>query len=242
MGHRLDVEWTHDSAGAIYIPSAGQLLSAPTRLLSSEVELFAYQVVARSVVEYAAKAWWLVDDDASADQRLARFYIDNLINLVEMAKADRLPDAELSKERDDLIKRADGSGLKAVLTKKGELNGFGEVTKIGSTTLVGRFFRALGYDDGALWYRRFSAVIHGTPYGLLDFYEMRNATGSDYGNFEPTLPIEAIRGAAIISTQAYLGAIEYDCRHNGWDFEHVGEYRQELFHRMSSLMLDDLEK
>ncbi|HUX03376.1 MAG TPA: hypothetical protein VMV53_00500 [Acidimicrobiales bacterium] len=63
---RLDVEWTHGSAGAIYIPSAAYLLSALAKLLSSEVELFAYQVVGRSVVEYAAKAWWLIDADASA--------------------------------------------------------------------------------------------------------------------------------------------------------------------------------
>ena len=96
-----------------FIPSAGQLLSAPTRLLSSEVELFAYQVVARSVVEYSAKAWWLVDAGASTDQRLAHFYLDNLANLVEMATADRLPEAELAKGIDDLVKRAGKSGLNA---------------------------------------------------------------------------------------------------------------------------------
>ena len=241
-GRRVDIEWAHGTAGAIYIQSAGQLLSALTKLLSSEVELFAYQVVARSVVEYSAKAWWLVDAGASTDQRLARFYLDNLANLVEMATADRLPEAELAKGIDDLVKRAGKSGLNAILTKRGDVNGFEEVTKIGSTTLVGRFFQAIGYESGALWYRRFSAVIHGTPYGLLDFYQMRSAAGSDYGSFEPTLPIEAIREAAIISTQAYLGAIEYDCRHSGRNGERIAEYRQQLFQRMSSLMPDDLEE
>src|ERR1019366_665665 len=126
--------------------------------------------------------------------------MDNLVNLVEMARAERLPEEELTKERDVLVKRASRSGLKALLTKRGNVNGFGEVTKIASTTLVGQFFQALGYEVGALWYRRFSAVIHGTPYGLLDFYVMRSATGTDLGNFEPTLPIDAIREAALIST------------------------------------------
>ncbi|HUX03377.1 MAG TPA: hypothetical protein VMV53_00505 [Acidimicrobiales bacterium] len=95
-----------------------------------------------------------------------------------MARAERLPEEELTKERDVLVKRASRSGLKALLTRRGDVNGFGEVTKIASTTLVGQFFQALNYEDGALWYRRFSAVIHGTPYGLLDFYVMKSATGS----------------------------------------------------------------
>jgi hypothetical protein len=235
---RRDIEAAHESAAGIYILSAAYLLTGLARLLYSEMQLFAYQVVARSVVECAAKAWWLDDAEASMDERLARFYIDRLHNIEEMAGAERLPKAELATKREELVKRAARSGIDPKFDKNNKLIGFGGTVKIGSTRLAGRFFTALGYEDGDLWYRRFSAVVHATPYGLLDYYQMTDVPGSELKELRPSLSIEEVRLAAIVSTQAYLGAVEFDSRHFGWESERVVEYRQQLLEQMVSLTFE----
>jgi hypothetical protein len=115
---RRDIEAAHESAAGIYILSTAYFLTALARLLGAEMELFASQAVARSAVECAAKAWWLDDVEASADERLARFYADNLENIDEMAKAKRLTEPELSRKRKELVQRAARSGIEPKLSKK----------------------------------------------------------------------------------------------------------------------------
>jgi hypothetical protein len=233
----FDGERTHESAAGIYIPSAGFFLAALARLLCSEMELFGYQVVARSVIECSARAWWFVDAEATVEVRLARFYVDILDNLNQMARAHRLGADGLDQDSRDLVERAARSGLTPKFSKKktDELVGFGDLSKIGFTDLAGRFFKALGYEHGEFWYRSFSAVVHGTPYGLLDFWEFEKSPTGEFQPLRPVLPIEAVLQAAVLSTQAYLGAIEFDCRHFGWDGESVATYRRQVLDRMVSL-------
>jgi hypothetical protein len=236
MSHRqLDTEAAHETAAGIYILSAAYFLVALARLLSSEMELFAYQVVARSVVECAAKAWWLSDSEATADERLGRFYLDRLNNIEEMVRAERLPKTDLDLRRKLLVERARRSGIEPKLSKKNELIGFGTVARIGSTALAGQCLSAAGYEDGELWYRRVSAVVHATPYGLLDYFHMTDIPESELKELHPSLSIDEVRRAAIVSTQAYLRAIESDCRYMGWEGDRIAEYRQRLVEEMTSL-------
>jgi hypothetical protein len=236
---RHDIEEAHEWAAGIYLLSSSYLLTGLARLLYNEMQLFAYQVVARSVVECVAKAWWLDDTEASMDERLARFYIDRLHNIEEMVSAERLPKADLATKREQLIKRAARSGIDPKFDKNKKLIGFGETVKVGSTGLAGRFFKALGFEDGDLWYRRVSAVVHATPYGLLDFYKMTDIPGSELKELLPSLSIEEVRLAVIVSTQAYLGAVEFDSWHFGWESERVAKYRQQLLVQMTSLTFEE---
>jgi len=239
MTHRqLDTEAAHETAAGIYILSAAYFLMALARLLIAQMELFAYQVVARSVVECAAKAWWLNNPEVTAEERLGRFYVDRLNNIEEMVRAERLPKTELAERRDQLVERARRSGVESKMSTKNELIGFGRVTRIGSTALAGRCLEAFGFEDGALWYRRVSAVVHATPYGLLDYFKMTDVPDSETKELHPSLSIDEVRRAAILSTQAYLGAIECDCRYMGWDGERIAEYRIQLLKQMSSLSFE----
>ena len=237
--HRqLDIEAAHETAAGIYILSAAYFLTALARLLSADMELFAYQVVARSVVECSAKAWWLSEQDATADERLGRFYVDRLNNIEEMVRAERLPKPNADLLRKQLIVRARGSGLEVRLSKKNDLIGFGDVLRIGSTTLAGLSLNAFGYEDGELWYRRVSAVVHATPYGLLDYYKMTDIPGSEFKELHPSLSIDEVRRAAVVATQAYLGAIECDCRYMGWESDRITRFRQQLLGQMTSLSFE----
>jgi hypothetical protein len=118
MTHRqLDTEAAHETAAGIYILSAAYFLMALARLLTEQMELFAYQVVARSVVECAAKAWWLSDSE-TADERLGRFYVDRLVNIEEMVRTERLPKADLADRRNQLVMRAHRSGVEPKLSRR----------------------------------------------------------------------------------------------------------------------------
>jgi len=239
MTHRQrDLEAAHETAAGIYILSAAYFLMALARLLNAEMELFAYQVVARSVVECAAKAWWLGDSEATADERLGRFYVDRLNNIEEMVRAERLSKTDLDLRRKQLVERARRSGIEPKLSKKSDLIGFGSVGRIGSTALAGLCLNASGYEDGELWYRRVSAVVHATPYGLLDYFQMTDIPESELKELHPSLSIDEVRRAAVVSTQAYLGAIECDCRYMGWESERIAEYRQTLLDQMTSLSFE----
>lgn len=235
---RNDIEEAHETAAGIYILSTAYFLMALARLLCAEMQLFAYQVVARSIVECAAKAWWLNDSEVGIDVRLSRFYADKLNNVEEMVKAERLPRSELVRRREELIQRAGRSGIEPKYSSRNRLEGFGEVGRMLSTTLAGRFLNALGYEDGELWYRRFSAVVHATPYGLLDFYKMTDIPGSEFKELHPSLSIDDVRQAAILATQAYLGAIECDCYYMGWDSERIAQYRHQLLIQMTALTFE----
>jgi hypothetical protein len=234
-----DEEQAHMLAGGLYIPSAGHFLTALARLLSFNMELFGFQVVARSVMECSARAWWLVDADATEDVRLARHYVDRLDNLNQAAKPVPGSADEVKVMKRELITQARESGLTPTFSKRNSnhLVGFNGVTKIKSTELSGRFFKAIGFIAGEAWYQTFSAVVHGTPNGLLQYLKFDENSAEEFQPLIPSLDIESVRQAAILSTQAYLGAIEFDCRHLGRDGDFVAKYRREVFERMTSIPL-----
>lgn len=231
----FDIEATHQKAAGICILSAGYLFSSLTQLYRPDMSLFGFQVVARAIVENSMKAWWLVDPAAATNTRLARMYADNLENINQMTRAERLGQADASateKRRKELVKRAVAIGIAPLHNRKNQLIGFGDEPTPGATAMAGRFFEALGYKDGEAWYRRLSAICHGTAYGLLDHYTMVDVPDSELKALVPRLPLEEVLHIAILSMQAYLGAVEFDSRLMGWDADDVARQRTAFFQAM----------
>jgi hypothetical protein len=229
---QFDIRATHEQAAGICIQSAGYLLNSLIQLLRKDMALFGFQVVTRAIVETSVKAWWLVDPAASVDTRLARLYVDNLTNINEMAKVGRVGDTDarpVELRRRALAERAESAGVAPKYNSKSQLIGFGEVSKPESTKMAGQFFEALGFEHGEYWYRSLSAICHGTAYGLLDHYMLVDIPGSELKSLAPNLSVEDVLHAAILSMQAYLGAIEFDSMLMGWDHQDVAQHR-ELFH------------
>lgn len=235
----FDIEATHQNAAGICILSAGYLFASLTQLYRPDMALFGFQVVARATVENSMKAWWLVDPAVSIDTRLARLYADNLENINQMIRVGRLGqgDAKLiEKRRAALVKRAQSIGVKPLYNRKNKLIGFGQEVTPGSTEMAAQFFKALGYEDGEFWYRSLSAICHGTAYGLLGHLKMVDAQDSDLKALEPHLSVLEVANVAVLSVQAYLGAIEFDSRLMGWDSQDVAQHRQEFQVRMLSIL------
>jgi hypothetical protein len=225
-----DIVSTQEEAAGVCILSAGHLFASFTQLFRPDMALFGFQVVARAIVENSIKVWGLVDPAVSVNTRLARLYVDNLTNINEMHTAGRLSDGvgdfrAVDARRKALVKRAAAAGIVPKISSKDKLVGFGKVSKPESTKLAGQFFKALGFEHGEYWYRNLSAVAHGTAYGLLDYLKMVDVPGSDLKTLYPNLNVEDVLHAAILSMQAYLGAIEFHSRLFGWDHPDVAQHR-----------------
>ena len=83
---------------------------------------------------------------------------------------------------------------------------------------------------------RLSAICHGTAYGLLDHYMMVDVPDSELKALAPNLSVVEVVNVAILSMQAYLGAIEFDSRLYGWDPEDVARQRQEFGEQMLAVL------
>lgn len=235
----FDIESAHQKAAGICILSAGHLFASLAQLFRPDMALFGFQVVARAIVETSTKAWWLVDPAASTNTRLARLYADNLENINQITRAERLIQVDTKRtdnRRNDLVKRAESIGIAPLYNRKQQLIGFGEKETPGPTAMVGDFFKALGYKDGEFWYRSLSAICHGTAYGLLNYYTMVDVPDSELKALVPNLSVDEVVHIAILSMHAYLGAIEFDSRLMGWDAHDVARKRHEFVDRMVAVM------
>jgi hypothetical protein len=65
---------------------------------------------------------------------------------------------------------------------------------------------------------------------------MVDAQDSDLKALEPHLSVLEVANVAVLSVQAYLGAIEFDSRLMGWDSQDVAQHRQEFQVRMLSIL------
>jgi hypothetical protein len=120
--HRRDILDTHGAGASICIESTGWLLTALSQLYQPEVALFGFQAVARAIVETSMKAWWLTDPEISPELRIARLYVDKMVNLEEMFKVGRLGGGdrkELERRRKALTTQAEKSGLHPHYVERG---------------------------------------------------------------------------------------------------------------------------
>ena len=235
----FDIRAAYQKAVAVLNAGAGQHMWALTQLYQPQMALFGYQVVTRALVETSARAWWLLDPNIDTTERLGRLYVDNMENISEMGRADRLGVGEnnmTSKRIEMLIARAAKIGLTAEFSKKGdELIGFNSIRQPDKTPLVREFFDFLGLNNGGLWYRQVSAITHGTAYGLLDYFDAVSDPAAGLVRLEPRLPAISISEFAIIASEAYLGSIEAHSQLFGWDSQDVSEMRSSFKNQIANL-------
>ena len=237
---RNGLERARQTAISIYLRSAEYLVSAFARLLVPDMEIFGFQIIGRSVVELSAKAWWLIDMQASIETRLGRLFLDELNSLSERAKVGRLLQGSpevVDQERAKIIDRAAMCGIAPLMDKNNrEIIAFGDAREVSSTTMVGSFLTAIGNTQGELFYRTFSAIVHGTSYGLLDFFQLEDIPNSEFKVLVPFLPVETIVQAAILVSQSYLGVVQADTQYIGGDYVSVANARRDVFRQMTALI------
>jgi hypothetical protein len=153
--------------GQLLLFAAGDCVEALVAVLSPEraTPVYAHLVLARGALEQASRAWWLFDPGIGVRLRVARVVNDRLFGI---AQQDRLPVSEQDRtraleRREDLLAEAERLGFEIAVSRRADVPYLEEV-RPGQTQLVKEL---LGARLGALVYGLFSAVAHGTTFGLM---------------------------------------------------------------------------
>lgn len=167
--------WGDDPIQAAH--NLGQLLLVATddcgralvRLLSGGASpVYAHIVLARASLELASRAWWLFEPAIGLRLRVARGMNERIFGL---AQQRRLPlteedDARASERRKELFAEAARLGFQTVPAPP-KAPRYLEEMRPGQTKLIEKLLSANGDASlGALVYGAFSAVAHGTTFGL----------------------------------------------------------------------------
>lgn len=130
-------------------------------LYEDPAPVFAHKVLGRAVIENAASAAWILEPGIGVRLRIARGRNERIHSAKQVLRLEWLPDQE----------RARSQGIVETITRVGEelgfsvtRNGWLEEDRPGFTALI-RWM--LGEDLGGTIANYYSAVAHGTQYGLV---------------------------------------------------------------------------
>jgi hypothetical protein len=207
------------AVAGIYRAAAYDHLGALGKLLEPPVTVWGDVIVARAALEAGARLWWLLEPGLSGRQRVARATTEQLYSAQEFITAEReLPvEAGEAQTRLDLVVRyAEELGLKSDLSKDGRLIGFEGERHAGFTKIVSGVLRTEHHAPGGAVARYYSAIAHGTMYGLL---ERLTTTGDGLGNLsiEPRLTLETLSLTVSAATLAVAQGYDQWVEYLGWD-------------------------
>jgi len=167
--------WGEDPVGAAH--NSGQLLlfgtgdcaRALVRLLSHETTpVYAHLVLARASLELASRAWWLFEPAIGVRLRVARGMNERIFGLSQQSRLPLTEEdgARACERRDALFAEAERLGFQTVPAPP-KAPRYLEEMRPGQTELIKNIL-SVGDDAslGAFVYGLFSAVAHGTTFGL----------------------------------------------------------------------------
>jgi len=236
---RSPVEHAYTTAALLYA-AAGQYLRSLRQLLNDDIALFGFQVIARALLEAAARSWWILDPTCSVRERVERAYDEQYYSFNELRKFACVMGGEFASQvSSDVRLRADAAELG--LHERTEKNApFARPIGVGSarlnaTRVVAALTSHVEMADGERWYRTFSGIAHSALYAQIAYWEPVRGPGVAQEHLEPALPIPAIAQAAVLSIAAYLGAIERHALLYGRDWKQLESIRQSATTRIIAL-------
>jgi hypothetical protein len=198
--------------------ATGDCARALVRVLSQdESPVYAHVVLARSSLEHASRAWWLFEPAIAQRLRVARGMNERISGLSQQS---RLPLAEeegarASERLNELFAEAARLGFQTV-RDRGRVR-YLEEMRPGHTELIKKLLSADGDASlGALVYGVFSAVAHGTTFGLTstvkaDAPNLPKTPGVKWGAvYTSSLGVVSVLTAVILGTaEAYRHRNEF---------------------------------
>jgi hypothetical protein len=175
--------------------------------------VYAHIVLARAALEQAGRAWWLLEPGIGVRLRVARGMNDRIFGL---AQQDRLPVPEQHRARGsgrlyELLAGAEELGFEIVPSRRAKMRYLQEV-RPGQTQLVKRLLNAPTGDAslGAFVYAMFSAVAHGTTFGLMSSVKEASnpggAPGVQWGAvYTDFLDVMHVLAAVILGAREVVG-------------------------------------
>jgi hypothetical protein len=226
------VESLYASARLSLVAVADQALSLARLVSEPEPGPFGsygVEAVARSAVEIAARAWWLLEFGAPTRDRVGRMMADQLFSAYE---AERMADrmvwtqgvAGMSPTSAEIRSKCDELGLS--YDKEQRAPTVAGQTRPGSTPLVERLMRGTIYEPShPMVYLLTSATTHGTHYALMRAYRdtgERRGGEPVYERFVDHRQIEPVAGVVI---EAFIAVVRRAIQLTGWGWIPVDGYR-----------------
>lgn len=217
-----EVQAAVNNAG-ILLFAAVQHLESIAALLSADVPpIYSLTALARAAMELGAGAWRLTDPTIDASARVARLSLDRLNSARELEKLM----AETGMGRGELgghasleetTRQIEAHGLEVKVGERGSagdrVDGH-ERPAITTTmeTFAGRHIET----DSRRIYRLFSAVTHGTQWGVTIFFSPKD-TANGHLSSEFRVDQGWIDGASLVAAESYAWAVENFVALLGWD-------------------------
>jgi|GEM_PF-5518083 len=195
-------------ANAIFVSAAGEYLLALGTLLRAEgVSSFGFQVVTRSLVECAARAWWILDPDISPRERVIRSRLERLDSIIERDKFTDVGSSRTMSVSDNQIRfRTETAllGIEEVSDKKGRFKNFENIIRPSKTDAVSTFLMSRGEIDAENWYRFYSGIAHSAIYATLSSFDQSLDEATGYLKFEPKVSVAEVFDAGRIGVDSFL--------------------------------------
>jgi hypothetical protein len=160
----------HTMATVLLVGAEDHARSITELLLLERAPLYGHVVLARSALEMSARVLWLCEVGIGVRLRVARGYTDALDNLNEQRRLPGNPVPSAVTRRDRIIAEARRQHFNVI--RKDRKPPAIEHERPSKTSLMRALLGAGGDADlGALLYSFYSAVAHGTAYGLLQQFD-----------------------------------------------------------------------
>lgn len=195
--------------GQLLLLSSDDSTRAACQLLSEgEAPVFAHIVLARSSLEHAGRAWWLLDPGLTIRQRIVRGFNERLNSLSEQIMLAPERDAR-RKARDrirGILDEGQRIGFRKLPAERGRPTSLDE-KRPSSTQLMGRLLE-IGGDEtlGKLVYSYFSAVTHGTAFGLTQSVDRDTAIAPPELGLPQTALFTSSQAVCTVLTGLILGS------------------------------------
>ncbi len=182
------IQAAHDSAGLLIFAANDCARSMTSLLRGDPTPVFSHTVLARSVLEHAGRAWWLLDPDVGDRVRVARGMNERIFGLSQQGRMPLDPkDASRARERRKALFKIGAELGFLKVRPKGNSPPMLDEERPGQTEIIRRLM-ATGKDRslGEFVYGLYSAVAHGTTFGLsnsvtLDAEELPKTPGVTWG-------------------------------------------------------------
>ena len=212
---RDEVQAAVNNAGFLLFAAAQHLESLAVLLTTARPPIYSLIAVARSAMEQCANAWQLTDPSIDGRTRVARMSLERMYSAREHERV--LRETGMSREQigdyaslEETIERIRSLGL----TVSGErVDG---QLRLQITTVMEMFAGRHIDTDSRRVYRLFSAVAHGTLWGLTVFFSRSDAPD---GTLSAEFAVSQgwIDLAACVAAQSYAWAVENFVALLGWD-------------------------
>lgn len=206
-----NVRRPYDISGGLLLMALGNYLRSLQLVLVPEMALYGFQVLARSIIEGAASAAWVLDPAINIRDRVIRAALLEHESILEARKVESAGGGDGSgynKQILELRTRLALMGIAEYLNRKSVLIGFEGKTLAPKTDAASDLLRLLDIDHGEMWYRAISGVAHSVLYGVTQYLTGEPIPGTNRATLKPRLPLDAVIGAVVLSINAYLFVLQ----------------------------------